>query len=237
MNKFRGKARSLIIGLAGIVLLTEIILRFAGGRSPIGTGNGPSLGREKKGFYTVLCLGDSYTFGLGVSRKNSYPGQLEKLLNAAGDGRKYLVINKAVAGENSQEMIKELDRDIERIRPDAVVVLIGKENYRNFTGYGDYLRERSLFSRIGRLMPELRSYCLLEKLWYKMGGMARLCGGKFLIKRKIAAAETPLKADDQDSLSGSNAYSGIKEEKRIKKTEKGPEAGRSKIIMSGLSVS
>jgi len=41
---------------------------------------------------SVLCLGDSYTFGMGVNNNETYPSYLENLLNADGN-QKIRVLN------------------------------------------------------------------------------------------------------------------------------------------------
>lgn len=80
----------------------------------------------------VLCLGDSFTFGLGVRGEDLYPEQLEGRLSEAGLGP-VQVVNAGVAGYNTrQELIYLLARGL-ALGPDAVTVafywndLIGNE--------------------------------------------------------------------------------------------------------------
>ena len=56
--------------------------------------------QKKAGQYRILVLGDSFTFGLGVNNDETYPAQLEKLLNGTNGGGKYEVINAGFAGGN-----------------------------------------------------------------------------------------------------------------------------------------
>lgn len=54
----------------------------------------------------ILVLGASHTFGTGVAMENTYPKQLERLLNARGDATEYFVIN---AGGEGQALGQTLD--------------------------------------------------------------------------------------------------------------------------------
>lgn len=70
----------------------------------------------------VLCLGDSFTFALGVRLEDLYAKQLERqLANTAGAGR-IQVINAGVAGYNTrQELITYLTLGV-ALDPDLVVL-------------------------------------------------------------------------------------------------------------------
>jgi lysophospholipase L1-like esterase len=51
------------------------------------------------GFFRILCLGDSFTYGVGTEDDQTYPALLEQLLNARGEGhRKVEVINAGLPG-------------------------------------------------------------------------------------------------------------------------------------------
>jgi lysophospholipase L1-like esterase len=76
--------------------------------------------REKPlGTKRVLCLGDSFTFALGVRLEDLYSKQLERRLEVAAPGHLFEVVNGGVAGYNTrQELIffltlgRELDPDL-----------------------------------------------------------------------------------------------------------------------------
>jgi tetratricopeptide (TPR) repeat protein len=72
----------------------------------------------------VLCVGDSFTYGLGATGDGgSYPRQLEQRLAANGDAR--TVINGAWPGQTSREVLLRLPEQLRRHRPDVVCVLVG----------------------------------------------------------------------------------------------------------------
>jgi len=73
---------------------------------------------------TVLCVGDSHTFGLNMPRLASYPERLAVLL-----GQRFAapvsVVNRGVPGHNSAQVVAALPEDLRAVRPDVVVILAG----------------------------------------------------------------------------------------------------------------
>ncbi|HLG31217.1 MAG TPA: GDSL-type esterase/lipase family protein [Candidatus Brocadiales bacterium] len=73
----------------------------------------------------ILVLGDSFTFGVGVSLEDSYPKVLEAMLNqnpAKGDPKKYEVINAGVEGYGTEQEYLYLEELANRYSPDLVIV-------------------------------------------------------------------------------------------------------------------
>lgn len=74
---------------------------------------------------TVLCIGDSYTYGLGASgTAQSYPAVLETLLRADGKGAP-AVVNAGFPGQNSREALLRLEEHLAEHAPRVVCVLVG----------------------------------------------------------------------------------------------------------------
>jgi len=69
----------------------------------------------------ILCIGDSLTFGAGVKNEETYPTQLENLLNA-DQSTSFEVINAGVSAYDTWQEVEYLQRDGFRFRPDLVVV-------------------------------------------------------------------------------------------------------------------
>lgn len=70
----------------------------------------------------VLCLGESIT---AFGGNQSYPSQLEGLLNRDGRGKRFTVVNGGVAGITTETMLQQLDEQLERHRPQIVVTMLG----------------------------------------------------------------------------------------------------------------
>lgn len=76
------------------------------------------------GAYRIVMLGDSVTFGMAGDGCH-YPGALQRLFDAAGDGRRVEVINAALEGYNSQDALRLLEGELMSYSPDMVTALIG----------------------------------------------------------------------------------------------------------------
>jgi len=73
--------------------------------------------------FRVVFLGDSWTFGMGVRREESFPHQLATLANARRrNGREIEAWSLALPGYNTFNELAALDFFFERLQPDAVVV-------------------------------------------------------------------------------------------------------------------
>src|SRR5262245_29704304 len=79
-----------------------------------------------RGDCAVLCVGDSYTYGLGASRADrSYPAVLETLLNDAHAAEPSHVVSSAWPGRNSRSAVEQLPRQLREFRPRRVAILLG----------------------------------------------------------------------------------------------------------------
>ncbi|MBZ0271926.1 SGNH/GDSL hydrolase family protein [bacterium] len=80
----------------------------------------------------VACYGDSWTFGLGVSRDSAYPAALARALAKAGlpDVR---VTNRGIPGARLRRVKREISRDLASDDPpDVLIVLVGINDIPNF---------------------------------------------------------------------------------------------------------
>lgn len=74
----------------------------------------------------ILCVGDSYTYGLGATAsEHSYPGELQAALQQRLGAAAPAVVNAGWPGQNSREALLRLDALLEQKRPQLVCVLIG----------------------------------------------------------------------------------------------------------------
>src|SRR5262245_16426246 len=70
---------------------------------------------------TVVCVGDSFTYGFGSKSKDgTYPAQLQKLL-----GNRINVVNLGWPGQNSTETAKSMSSVLSEYKPSAVLIMVG----------------------------------------------------------------------------------------------------------------
>jgi len=84
------------------------------------SGDGAERDASKR---VVLCVGDSFTFGLGSSEPatQSYPGHLQTLLDERSPNT-WQVVNVGFPGKNSQQMAEEFGSNMARYEPDYVIL-------------------------------------------------------------------------------------------------------------------
>lgn len=88
---------------------------------------------------TILCLGDSITFGARDEYKRSYPAELSFLLSE--NKQKWICVNRGIEGETSAELLRRLYGEIKAC-PDAfeVCLLTGTNDARDRIGPEVYER-------------------------------------------------------------------------------------------------
>lgn len=82
------------------------------------------------GHDVVLCVGDSWTHGMGSSdpRTRSYPAVLQQLVRQASK-RDWTVINGGQGGQHSRDVLQRLPSQLEHFRPKIVCVLVGQNDF------------------------------------------------------------------------------------------------------------
>ena len=70
-----------------------------------------------------MCLGDSVTYGAGVSFEETYEQQLEKTLKARGLDAK--IINAGIGSQCVWHGLERLEKDVIRFKPDIVTICFG----------------------------------------------------------------------------------------------------------------
>ncbi|MEW6272907.1 MAG: SGNH/GDSL hydrolase family protein [Thermodesulfobacteriota bacterium] len=93
--------------------------------------------RKRPGVLRIVCLGDSVTFGYRIPLAfpdapeqydrgdAAYPGRLERLLRSRYDGREVEVVTLAVPGYSTHQGRLLLERWIERLEADVVIICFG----------------------------------------------------------------------------------------------------------------
>jgi acyl-CoA thioesterase I len=73
---------------------------------------------------TIICFGDSLTYGTGAGAGMDYPSQLSRLIGKP-------VINAGVPGDTTAEALERLARDVLAQSPDLVLITLGGNDLKN----------------------------------------------------------------------------------------------------------
>ena len=74
------------------------------------------------GDFRILCIGESTT---ALGGENSYPFQLEEILNHKGLKQKFKIINKGMVAKISTDIVEQLEENLNIYKPDLVVSMVG----------------------------------------------------------------------------------------------------------------
>lgn len=105
------------------LLLLELVLQVLsfGTWWFAGSGVGGRAAELPAGSRVLLCLGDSFTWGMGASdRDHSYPAVLAERL-----GADWVAVNGGWPGRNSRGLLEGLDRMLADYAPELVCVVVG----------------------------------------------------------------------------------------------------------------
>jgi len=120
---------------------------------------------QRKGVYRILCLGESTTAAGG---RDSYPAQLEEILNKNNLGLSFSVINKGEVGVWTRYIVGQLERNLDTYKPDMVIVMMGVNDRGEFVpenkgsnGFLKSLRVYKLFELISlRIKSKTQECCV-----------------------------------------------------------------------------
>jgi hypothetical protein len=141
VGKRRAELALLIASVAVALLLAELAVRLAGSGAPGGSGYAPiKTGRRDRlpinalgyrdlervqpkpeGVRRVVCLGDSFTWGVGVLFDDAWPQRIERTLSRTR-GERWEAVNLAEPGMNAVEESQRLASEGFGYGPDVVVM-------------------------------------------------------------------------------------------------------------------
>jgi lysophospholipase L1-like esterase len=73
---------------------------------------------------TIICFGDSLTYGTGAGPGMNYPSQLSKMISKP-------VINAGVPGDTTAGALQRLEEDVLSKSPDIVLITLGGNDLKN----------------------------------------------------------------------------------------------------------
>lgn len=118
----RRRVAALAFGVVVTLVILEVGLRLAGLAYRVHQRRAVGLAAPDEGAVRILCIGESTTADGG---RDSYPSQLEALLNERAAGRRFRVYNEGLAGTDTATLAYRLDGNLARSRPHAVVTMMG----------------------------------------------------------------------------------------------------------------
>lgn len=124
------------------------------------------------GARTILCLGDSCTYGVGASsQRGSYPAQLQYLLDKKYPGE-FRVVSRGLPGVSSRLCVEAFKAYFEDDRPVAVVWCAGANDIWNYSMYSEevkhLLSKRAYFLfKCKQLFYELKSVQFCRVLFFR----------------------------------------------------------------------
>lgn len=138
------RRRSRLLGLFVLILLVELALQLVGPLIQQAMTRSRDAS-DPDAPLSVLCVGDSNTYGLHLPRVYAYPALLQAAL-----GRRYRqpinVVNRGIPGQNSAQVALGLEQDLLDLSPDLVLILAGINDTWNTDG-----QDLGLVSLLGRL--------------------------------------------------------------------------------------
>ena len=139
------KGEKIIVFILGVIVLfvfLETSLFIVGriySRSVIKNNCGNCIAKNN---VVILCLGNSFTYGFGAPKGQSYPDQLQDIFKQKIPERPICVINGGVSNLNTSELLNSLEGNIEKFRPSVVVLQTGSPNLWNYYYYSKYLKRK-----------------------------------------------------------------------------------------------
>lgn len=112
------------------------------------------------GTITILCVGDSHTYGAPLPEADAYPAQLQRALDERFPQWNFNVLNLGFPGVNSAFVASRLEAQLIQIQPDIVMVSAGANNLWN--------KLESDSRRRGITWPKVRQTLLHVKLFRLM---------------------------------------------------------------------
>ena len=158
----------IIFGLFLCVVLLEIGLRIGGFVLLSLQEYRNRISIQQRGTYRIMCLGESTT---AVGGKDSYPNQLQEVLNKRDIGIKFRVINKGIPGTNTGIIVSQLEDNLNKYTPDMIITMMGENDSGDTIAYRNVpVRKTTLFIKL------FRTYKLIKLLRPHIVNKAREIG-------------------------------------------------------------
>ena len=146
-STFRQKTLLILFGIFLSLIIVELGLRLGESVYLNMQEHRNLLSIKQRGAYRILCLGESM---VALGGKDSFPSQLESVLNQNDFGVKFAVINKGIPGGTSDLILEKLPDNIRQYSPNMVIVMMGVNDR------GDVVLRQSKYFEIKRCLNHLK---------------------------------------------------------------------------------
>ncbi len=160
------------------------------------------IGPKRPSSVRIVCLGDSWTFGMNVSDDETYPARLERLLRRELPGLDVEVLNLGLLGYSSHQGLALMKSRVLGLEPD--VVLLGfAMNDAKLAGYRDkdravYAAQPSVRKSVSDLMARSEVLRLLQYLALMVRHRPQTIG--YYLQREAEAAKAAAGGQRFDEL-------------------------------------
>lgn len=123
----RGRWRTVAIEALVLLIAAEVALRLTGGWY-LRTHYYQPRAQQIAGKEVIVCLGESSTAGLWCQFEDSYPKQLERLLNERFHTDRFLTVVPPHIGQNTSQIANRVESYIQLYHPRLIIVMSGVNN-------------------------------------------------------------------------------------------------------------
>lgn len=155
MNKKNIFKKFILIGIGILIIASFEFIFFLSGKTYLNSRQ--YLDKEVQK-YTIVCLGNSHTFGVGTSCKYNYPEQLEILLKKNNPDKKIRVVNLGIPGDTTSNQVKRLSKFLNKNKVDIVIFLTGRNNQLELKSW----KSKSITKKIIFKVQKLRIYKIIK---------------------------------------------------------------------------
>ena len=174
---YSSATKNLALVISGIIvafLIIEVVMRLFGwwylylqeNRNQVGATIGENI--------VIICIGESTT---ALGGANSWPRQLERILNNIQSDRTFRVINRGISGVTTGQILKTLPQYLNKYKPTYVLAMVGinDETIDTVTNIDSLPVSRSLDqSSFDTSLQHLRTYKLIR--WITTSLRSRITG-------------------------------------------------------------
>jgi hypothetical protein len=128
-----------------------------------------------EGDINILCLGESSTTGLHLDFKDSYPKQLERMLQKRYGNPRIRAVVPPHVGQNTSQVLNRFEQYLQLYRPKLILMMMGVNNEWALgeSNIGKFISENSLLAAKIRVLIELdrfKTFKLARYLWVRIWG-------------------------------------------------------------------